>query len=62
MTSTKWRVVFAPGGMSHVIPIDDLRPHEEAVTCWCHPTDDEGVTVHHSLDQRESYEQGRQQA
>ena len=42
----------------HVIPIDDLKPHLETADCWCHPTDDEGVMVHHSLDKREDYETG----
>jgi hypothetical protein len=46
-----------------VYPIDDLRPHilpdsEADGPCWCNPTDDEGVTVHHSLDGREMFETG----
>ncbi len=42
----------------HVIPIDDLREHE-GVECWCHPTEDEGVYVHHAMDLREQFENGR---
>lgn len=45
----------------HIVPIDDLRPHEASVSCWCHPTVDEersDVYVHHSMDQRELYESG----
>lgn len=44
----------------HVIPLLDLRDHEESAVCWCHPTDPEndGVWVHKSLDQREKYETG----
>lgn len=42
---------------THVVPLDDLRPHV-LVDCWCVPTDDEGVMVHHSMDQRERYERG----
>lgn len=41
----------------HVIPIGDLRDHEESRTCWCRPTPDEdapSVLVHHSMDGREN--------
>ena len=41
------------------MPRDDMRPHQIGPQCWCHPTDDEGVLVHHSLDRREDYEKGR---
>lgn len=47
----------------HVLPIDDLRPHEETRDCWCHPDtqrepyEEAGiVVVHHSLDGRELVE------
>jgi len=46
----------------HVVPLNDLREHDTSLTCWCHPTpeDDESrVVLHHSMDERESYEQGR---
>lgn len=44
----------------HVTPIDDLRPHEDASTCWCKPKENEpGVWTHNALDGRESYENGR---
>jgi len=42
----------------HVIPLDDLRPHEESSECWCAPFDDEGVWVHNSMDKREFAERG----
>lgn len=42
---------------SHVVPVGDLRPHTVS-DCWCDPIDDEGVTVHKSLDRRELYERG----
>jgi len=41
-----------------VKPIGDLREHDDGEGCWCSPSDDEGVLVHHSLDQREFYERG----
>jgi hypothetical protein len=46
----------------HVIPLGDHREHTDTVDCWCHPTPDEmepHIFVHHSLDGREDYEQGR---
>lgn len=42
----------------HVLPIDDLRPHIERYDCWCRPTDDGGIWVHHSMDRREFAERG----
>lgn len=46
----------------HTIPLGDFREHQESVTCWCHPRQDEAeprVWIHNALDGRESYEQGR---
>ena len=40
----------------HVVPVNDLRDHAVAEDCWCEPTEDEGVWVHHSLDHREKGE------
>jgi hypothetical protein len=47
-----WKVVG-----NHVMPVNDLREHLKT-GCWCRPTDDEGLILHHSLDQRELYEYG----
>lgn len=47
----------------HVTPNNDLREHENAAECWCHPTPDPeqpSLFVHHSMDLREQYEEGRQ--
>ena len=46
----------------HVIPLQDLREHSASPDCWCGPTlDDEefDVYIHHSLDGREKYEEGK---
>ena len=43
----------------HVVPVDDLREHVLDTTCWCNPTEDDEVIVHHSMDRREEYEEGR---
>ena len=47
----------------HVLPTEDLRDHVQAKDCWCCPIrDDEesNVWIHHSMDRREEYEEGRQ--
>ena len=46
----------------HVYPIADLREHEiEGEQCWCDPMieDDGNLIIHYSMDERESYEEGR---
>jgi hypothetical protein len=50
-----WKVVG-----HHVIPVNDLREHS-LTECWCYPLDDEGLSVHNSLDGRELYERGEKQ-
>lgn len=49
-------------GDIHVMPVDDLRDHEETEHCWCGPRrDDEEpqVVIHNAFDGREDYENGR---
>lgn len=56
-----WVNVTLSNGDIHVLPIDDLRDHEDE-DCWCHPTRDaEESTVlvtHNAMDRRELYETG----
>jgi hypothetical protein len=44
----------------HILPIDDLKPHEEASTCPCHPeVKVEGgdlLVIHNAFDGREGVE------
>jgi len=50
------------GLLAHVIPINDLKPHDKRPDCWCKPTEDYeavGLYVHNSMDRREEYEQGK---
>ena len=55
-----WRWVQFKGGPSSVYPLADLREHEpDSERCWCEPTYDDGILVHHAMDRRETYEQGR---
>ncbi len=53
---TNWRI---DRGL-HVVPINDLREHstDSEKPCWCNPFDDDGVTVHNSMDGREAFETG----
>lgn len=53
-----WMVLVCDSG-TQVFPLDDLRPHLHDSPCWCDPTDDDGVLVHHSMDRREEFEEGR---
>jgi len=49
----------------HVVPINDWREHDPSVECWCKPTPDDEeprIIVHHSMDRREEYEQGRKKS
>ena len=46
----------------HVVPLNDMREHEAKTTCWCNPTQDDEeprIWVHHALDGREDFEEGR---
>lgn len=42
----------------HVLPINDLREHDETSQCWCKPIYDEGIYIHNSMDGREKFETG----
>jgi|AntDeeMinimDraft_6_1070357.scaffolds.fasta_scaffold60300_2 hypothetical protein len=46
----------------HILPINDIEPHDEATTCKCNPTveilaDGEMMIVHNSFDGRERIEE-----
>lgn len=43
-------------GNLHVIPLNDLREHDDSPNCWCKPIADEeypNVWTHNSMDGRE---------
>lgn len=40
----------------HIIPQNDLEEHKASVDCDCHPTQMDGIWVHHSYDGRECFE------
>lgn len=46
----------------HIIPIEDLRQHEESSKCWCNPSIEndlnKDIITNNSLDERELYETG----
>lgn len=43
-----------------IIPLDDLREHDDGMRCWCSPSEmpDLGVIVHNAMDGREEFERG----
>lgn len=46
--------------MTHVVPVNDLKEHvTDGAECWCNPVIDDLVVIHNSMDERESYEEGR---
>lgn len=56
-----WAAVTKDNCDIHVIPVDDIRPHDASSRCFCHPVpdeEDERVIVHNSLDRREIIERG----
>lgn len=44
--------------MTHVIPINDLKPHEPTEECWCFPlvVPDLHMVTHNAKDCRERFE------
>ncbi len=57
MTGFGWLVVEDQNGVCHVVPKKDDQAHTINDVCWCDPTSDDGVMVHHSADGREKREQ-----
>lgn len=55
MADMLWQVIECDGVM-HIVPLGDIEPHLCWLDCWCRPTDDEGIIVHHSQDRREERE------
>ncbi len=52
------------GCVVHIVPLDDLRDHDENIDCWCCPrVEEEGaglMVIHNAMDGREKYETGEQ--
>ncbi len=43
----------------HVVPVGDLREHDDSTECWCRPEEKHPlVWVHNSMDGREAFETG----
>lgn len=56
----QWKNIII-GDQVHVLPMDDLKEHQESENCWCNPRRDEEelkLIIHNSVDQREKYETG----
>ena len=46
--------------LTHFVPTNDLREHVTDGECWCNPdVVDDLIVIHHSRDERETYEEGR---
>lgn len=62
MPMSRWRADGPWNGLPPAVyPVDDLRDHEaDNPQCWCHPTMSDGILVHHAMDRRVEYEEGRQ--
>ena len=45
--------------IQHIYPVNDYREHIMEATCWCCPEIDGWVVIHNSMDERETYEEGR---
>lgn len=46
----------------HVLPVDDIKPHEATEKCWCCPVRDSEppyALIHNSADRREEFESGQ---
>ena len=46
----------------HIYPTNDLREHifSDEGECWCNPdVSEDGLAIHNSMDERETYEEGR---
>ena len=56
-----WEVIVDERHGRHVMPINDLRQHR-LENCFCTPFDEDGITVHNSLDGREAVERGDRRA
>jgi hypothetical protein len=60
-----WMNITGPTGtgnlVTHIVPVDDLRPHELTSDCWCHPHLDheDWIATHQSADCREDFENGK---
>ena len=59
---SRWGLIRnLPKKTAHVIPLNDLREHDEDCNCWCHPTEDDeydDLYIHNSMDGREKFESG----
>lgn len=56
--SKMWEVVRGRDAVRHVIPAEDVREHEPLAKCWCAPTEDDGVLVHHATDEGDGLKRG----
>lgn len=51
--------IFDTHSWTHVVPDEDLKIHTLSAGCWCRPTEENLIFVHHSMDRREDFEHGK---
>lgn len=54
MNEKQWGIFV----INHVIPLDDLKAHDESSDCWCNPRleGDRRLVVHNAADNRRKFE------
>lgn len=50
-----WMALTEP---PEVMPVGDLREHDEGMGCWCKPFIEDEIIIHNAMDRRELYETG----
>lgn len=61
ITNKPWARVELPADIFHVLPVNDLKDHEDGFSCWCRPRIERQVNgntlvIHNSADGREFFE------
>ena len=57
MTDAKeWRTAVLDTGIYHILPVADLKLHQDSTLCWCKPQIDGNAIIHNSADGRELFE------
>lgn len=53
--------MFVIREMIHILPVNDLKEHEESVHCHCQPKVDwvDEIVIHNAYDKREIVEQAK---
>lgn len=63
--NTHWAKIKLPSEIYHILPVDDLKDHEDGLRCWCAPVvqvfpNGNTLITHNSADGREFFEQDKE--